>query len=144
MTRWILLSLLAAVGLALFAVAGTPTRACEGELEWESVPQVGIIFVRYKECHDTETAFPTPLIRQTLRLRVRDGVPSSEYAISIEGRTIGILRTDEEGEGEWTLIRSGLIPGPDGRPRPNQRVDAGDLCMIHVLDEEHEAVFERI
>lgn len=130
--------------LALILGAPAQSIACEGELEWESVPLIGAIEVKYAECTEVSEALPTPLLRQTLRIRVRDGLPNTTYDVVIKGSPIATMRTDGRGEAELMIQRSGVRFGEDGRPLGNKRIDDGDLCEVFVLSDYYAAVFELI
>ncbi len=125
-------------------VAGHRIEACEGELEWESLPLLGSIDVKYDECQETQIGFPQPLVRQTLRLSVSDGLPHETYHFIIKGRLIATIETDDTGEGEFRMRRHGLRPDAEGRPPRRTRIDAGDLCEVFVESDVHRDVFTRI
>jgi len=125
---WVGIGILVALGCLTIGNGGliSVTSASEGALEWESIPDPGIVWVKYREQLDTETG----KVRQRLEVFMEDAVPDSEYLVVIKGRELRV-QTDDKGQARRVADRRIRVPEGHRRPPQERRIDTGDRCEVH-------------
>jgi len=116
------------VGSMLMALVlmALPVRASNGELEWEAVPRPNTVTVRYIEGANPATG----LLYQILLFQVVNGPPNTTFDLVIKDRRLATLQTDPFGEVSFEMQLVDVVPGNDGRPPVNRRIDTGDTCSL--------------
>ena len=131
-----LIGMITALGLLMVV----PMSASEGELIWDTLilEEEGIAVGEY-----TERPNRNNRIRQELLISVQQASPNKNFRVTLKGRRIGSLRTDETGSGVLHIVRNDVRPEIGGRPARSRRIDSGDILMISSASRFAFGVFDR-
>lgn len=123
-TRLTLFGALAATAFLAGSLASAPRNA--GDRFWDANNTVGRTSLKstYKESPENG------LLDQSLEIELEDGAANTRMTATVNGTTVGRFRTNGIGDGGISRDRFGVMPGPDGRPPVDQRINDGDVLNV--------------
>ncbi len=113
------------------------TAARAGEVtEWRAGVSQGSIRMEARYVEDLENG----TVDQALQVRLQHASRNTTFSVAINGRLVGRLTTNENGDGSFRLSRLDVQADENGRP-VGPRINTGDVISVFRGEHSGDAVF---